>query len=102
MTINALPKLTDEQRRENLKKAKKARETRAKLLNRVRSGELSFAAAIEEPDASRIPVRTLVLSVPGCGRAKTEALLASVDVKESRRVRGLGKHQKAMLVEALS
>ena len=101
-TKGTLPKLTTEQAREAVKKATAARAERKCFLDKVRSGELSFADAVEDPLAARVRIRTLVLAVPGYGKAKTDALLGSVGVMEGRRVMGLGSHQKKALVDALS
>ena len=102
MQDSTLPKITDEQRRLNLEKAVRVRAERKALLDRIADGELTFAEAIEDPTASRIPVRRVVMAVPGWGKAKTKALLERVGVSENRRVRGLGKRQAAALVDALS
>lgn len=102
MQANKLPKITDAQRKANLEKAMRARTERHAFLERVASGELTFAEAVSDPIAARIPVRRLVMAVPGWGKAKTEALLSRVGVHENRRVRGLGTRQLAALVEALS
>jgi regulator of protease activity HflC (stomatin/prohibitin superfamily) len=100
----ALPQLTDEQRKEALKKAAAARSARAALRAQVKSGELSFAdvlAKAGDPVVDKIKVITLIESLPGYGKAKATKLLADLDISDTRRVKGLGDKQNAALLERL-
>ncbi|MDR0350723.1 MAG: integration host factor, partial [Coriobacteriales bacterium] len=74
----ALPQLSDEARKEALKKAAAARSARAALRAQVKSGELSFAdvlAKVGDPVVDKIKVITLIESLPGYGKAKAAKLL---------------------------
>jgi DNA uptake protein ComE-like DNA-binding protein len=100
----ALPQLSDEARKEALKKAAAARSARAALRAQVKGGELSFAdvlAKAGDPVVDKIKVITLVESLPGYGKAKAAKLLAELDISDTRRVKGLGEKQKAALLERL-
>jgi DNA uptake protein ComE-like DNA-binding protein len=100
----ALPQLSDEARKEALKKAAAARSARAALRAQVKSGELSFAdvlAKTGDPVVDKIKVITLVESLPGYGKAKAAKLLAELDISDTRRVKGLGEKQKAALLDRL-
>ncbi|MDR1015621.1 MAG: integration host factor [Coriobacteriales bacterium] len=100
----ALPQLSDEARKEALKKAAAARSARAALRAKVKSGELSFAdvlAKAGDPVVDKIKVVTLIESLPGYGKAKAAKLLADLDISDTRRVKGLGEKQKAALLERL-
>ncbi|MDR2587652.1 MAG: integration host factor [Coriobacteriales bacterium] len=100
----ALPPLSDEARKEALKKAAAARSARAALRAQVKSGELSFAdvlAKAGDPIVDKIKVIALVESLPGYGKAKAAKLLAELDISDTRRVKGLGEKQKAALLERL-
>jgi hypothetical protein len=100
----ALPQLSDEARKEALKKAAAARSARAELRAKVKSGELSFAdvlAKIGDPVVDKIKIITLIESLPGYGKAKAAKLLADLDISDTRRVKGLGEKQKAALLERL-
>jgi ribosomal protein S13 len=44
-------------------------------------------------------VLALLESLPGVGRVTAKAIMAEIGISESRRVRGLGPHQAAKLVE---
>ncbi len=100
----ALPQLTAEQRAEALKKAAAARSARAAIREKVKSGELTFAAVLAkagDPVVDKIKVVTLIESLPGYGKAKAAKLLAELDISDTRRVKGLGEKQKAALLERL-
>jgi DNA uptake protein ComE-like DNA-binding protein len=100
----ALPQLSDEARKEALKKAAAARSARAELRARVKSGEISFAdvlAKAGDPVVDKIKIITLIESLPGYGKAKAAKLLAELDISDTRRVKGLGEKQKAALLERL-
>ncbi|MDR0346989.1 MAG: integration host factor [Coriobacteriales bacterium] len=99
-----LPRLSDEERKEALKKAAAARSARAALRAKVKSGELSFAdvlAQAGDPVVDKIKVITLIESLPGYGKAKAAKLLTDLDISDTRRVKGLGEKQKAALLERL-
>jgi DNA uptake protein ComE-like DNA-binding protein len=100
----ALPQLSDEARKEALKKAAAARSARAALRAQVKSGEISFASVLAkagDPVVDKIKVITLIESLPGYGKAKAAKLLAELDISDTRRVKGLGEKQKAALLERL-
>ena len=100
----ALPQLTDEQRKEALEKAAKARHERAELRDKIKSGEVSLQEALdsEDPIASRMKVSTLIESLPGYGKAKAAKIMDELGISPSRRVKGLGARQREQLLEALA
>ena len=100
----ALPDLTDEQRQAALKKAAEARQKRAELRAKIKSGDMSFAdvmAQSDDPIVARMKVSTLLESLPGYGKAKAAKIMELVDITESRRVQGLGARQREALMERL-
>jgi hypothetical protein len=100
----ALPPLSEEARKEALKKAAEARSARAARRADVKSGKLSFADVLKkagDPVVDKIKVITLIESLPGYGKAKAAKLLVDLDISETRRVKGLGEKQKAALLERL-
>lgn len=100
----AIPTLSDEQRKEALEKAKEARIKRAELRDQLRSGQLTLAQVIEKKDdpiIGRMKVATLIETLPGYGKAKSEKIMAELQIAESRRLRGLGQRQQAALLERL-
>ena len=100
----ALPKLTDAQRADALKKAAKARQERAKLREEIKSGKMSFAQVMkksDDPVVARMRVATLLESLPGFGKAKAAKIMSELEISESRRVQGLGARQREQLLERL-
>lgn len=99
----ALPSLTPEQRAQALEKAAEARRVRAEVKNRLKYSQGSLAEVIEQgrtDDAiGKLKVVALLESLPGVGRVKARAIMEEVGIAESRRVRGLGPHQAAALIE---
>ena len=68
---NHLPNLSSEERAHALELAIQARRRYAALKARVKSGELTFTDAMDEEDAKRILVTSLLQSVPGIGHHAT-------------------------------
>lgn len=99
----ALPPLTPEQRSAALEKAAAARATRAQVKNRLKYGQTTLSAVIEEAKTDeavgKLKVSALLEALPGVGKVKAAAIMAQVGISESRRVRGLGPHQIEALVE---
>lgn len=100
----ALPNLSEADRKAALKKAAEARKKRAQLRDDIKSGKVSFAAVMkkaDDPIVARMKVSTLLESLPGYGKAKAAKIMDDLDISDSRRVRGLGARQRAMLMERL-
>jgi DNA uptake protein ComE-like DNA-binding protein len=99
----ALPPLTPEQRSAALEKAAAARATRAEVKSRLKYGQTTLSAVIEEAKTDeaigKLKVSALLEALPGVGKVKASAIMAQVGISESRRVRGLGPHQVEALVE---
>ena len=95
---NHLPNLSDKERAHALELAMKARKRRAVLKARMKSGELAFTDALNEEDAKRIEVVSLLKCVPGIGASKAEFIMRLYRISKSRRVGGLGIRQREALV----
>ncbi|OUZ09753.1 30S ribosomal protein S13 [Aeromicrobium sp. PE09-221] len=98
----ALPPLSDEQRREALAKAARARVARAEVKNRLKHsgasiGEVLKLAGSDEAIA-KIKVLDLLQSMPGVGKITAKEIMDRLGIAESRRLRGLGPHQRRDLV----
>ncbi len=100
----ALPQLSEEQRAENLKKAAAARHARAELREKIKNGEVSLEEVLNSDDsaATRMPVRALIESLSGYGKAKAAKIMEELDISPKRRVQGLGARQRERLLEILS
>ncbi len=100
----AIPKLSDAQRKEALEKAKEARIKRAEIRDQLRNGKLTLKQVIDkknDPIIGRMKVSTLIETLPGYGKAKSEKIMSELQIAESRRLRGLGERQEAALLERL-
>lgn len=99
----ALPKLTPEQRAQALEKAAQARAVRAEVKNRLKYSGAKLSEVIEDGKTNdaigKLKVLALLEALPGVGRVTARTIMADIGISESRRVRGLGPHQSAKLVE---
>ena len=100
----ALPQLSEEQRAANLKKAAEARHARAELREKIKTGQvdLKYVLDSDDPAATRMPVRALIESLPGYGKAKAAKIMDELGISATRRVKGLGARQREQLIEQLS
>jgi len=100
----ALPNLSEADRRKALEKAALARQERAELRRKIKSGAISFADvmnSVDDPIVARMKVATLLESLPGFGKAKALKIMAELEISESRRVQGLGARQRDLLMQRL-
>ncbi len=100
-----LPKLTEAQRQEALKKAAEARQKRADLRKRLKGGEVGVKDIInrtDDPIISRMKVSSLLESLPGIGKARAQKIMQEAGISSTRRVQGLGSKQKEMLISLVS
>ena len=99
----ALPPLTAEQRAAALEKAAAARRERAQVKNRLKSSAGSLDEVIrqgqEDDVVGKMKVSALLESLPNVGKVRARQIMAEIGISESRRVRGLGAHQIAALVQ---
>lgn len=99
----ALPNLTDAERKAALEKAVEARRKRADFKNQVSSGELTaekaLATAAGDETLCKMKVTDFLRTLPGIGKAKAQEALATLEIAETRRVRGLGKVQHSQIVD---
>lgn len=100
------PQLSDEQRAGALARATAARAARAQARADLKSGRLSLSQLLERADAdsqlAAMRVSALLAALPGYGKVRAAALLAELRIAESRRLRGLGPHQRAALLQRIN
>ena len=95
------PPLSEEQRRDALKKAAEARRKRAELKEQLKSGRTTLRELLERTSdgvVGKMKVSTVLESLPGVGRVRARKLMERLDISESRRMRGLGAKQKENLL----
>lgn len=99
----ALPELTPEQRAEALEKAARARRERAAVKNRLKNSQGSLREVIDSSQSNEIigkmKVSALLEAMPGVGKVKAAQIMDEIGIAATRRVRGLGNHQIAALLE---
>ena len=70
----------------------------------LKNGELTLQQVIDmkdDPIVGRMKVSTLIETLPGYGKAKSEKIMTELQIADSRRLRGLGERQQAALLERL-
>lgn len=97
--------LTAQERTAALLKAAAARSARADIKNQLKSGNTTVAEVLTAGDGDaaigRLKVTELLEALPGVGRVRAAAIMGAVGIAPTRRVRGLGIHQRRALVEIL-
>ena len=100
------PALTPEQRSAALEKAAAARKARAEIKERLKMGSLSLGELLKLSDDDEVIGKTKVLAVlealPGVGKVKARRKMEEIGIAETRRLRGLGKEQRAKLLDAFA
>jgi len=96
------PSLSPEQRSAALAKAAAARRARAELKERLKLGSVSLSELLDQTDSDELVGKTKVLAVleslPGVGKVKARRTMEKLEIAETRRMRGLGKQQRAALL----
>ncbi len=97
------PQLTDEQRRAALEKAAEARRVRAEVKELLKTGSLSLDDVFVRAETDELVAGTktyaILVSMPGVGKVKAKRIMEEYGIAESRRIRGLGTRQRAVLLE---
>lgn len=98
------PALTDEQRAAAREKAMAARQARAGLKEDLKAGSLHltdvFERAAGDPIVAGTKMLTILESLPGVGKVKARRTMDTLGIAQSRRVRGVGEHQRERLLAA--
>ena len=96
------PQISDEARRAALAKAAAAKRARFEIKERLKAGELSLSellSDIDDPIVARTKVLPILESLPQVGKVKARRTMESVGIAENRRLGGLGRKQRAELIE---
>ena len=98
------PSLSPEQRAQALEKAAQARRQRAELKEKLKMGSLTLRELLTMSDENEVVGKTKVLAaleaLPGVGKVKARRTMEEIGIAETRRLRGLGKEQRAKLLDA--
>lgn len=100
----AVPPLTEEQKKEALRKAQSIRSGRTGLRKELKSGLLSLSSLLERMDDEMVRgMRVLYLleSLPKIGKITARHIMEEIGIDESRRLQGLGSRQREALIAKL-
>ena len=100
------PPQTPEARAAALAKAAVSRRVRAEAKEKLKIGSMNLAELYEASDRgdeagemlSKLKVVSVLESLPGVGKVRARKLMDELDIKESRRIRGLGTNQRKALL----
>src|SRR5699024_373919 len=99
----ALPKLTDEQRKQALAKAAEARKARAELKASLKRGDTTLKDVLEKAETDEIigktKVSALLEALPKVGKVKAREIMEDLEIAQTRRLRGLGDRQRRAPLE---
>lgn len=99
----ALPKLTDEQRKQALAKAAEARKARAELKENLKRGGTNLKEVLDQAQTDEIigktKVSALLEALPKVGKVKAKEIMEELEIAQTRRLRGLGERQRRALLE---
>ena len=101
------PPQTPEARAAALEKAALSCRVRAEAKEKLKIGALNLEELFAASDAgdtegemlAKLKVVSVLESLPGVGKVRARKLMEELDIKESRRVRGLGSNQRKALLE---
>jgi guanylate kinase len=97
------PKLTPAEQARALEIAKLARQERAAMKAELRKGSLSFAQFLSASDINpvlaKMRVVELLESLPGYGKIRAQAIMEKFNISPTRRIQGLGRHQRSALLK---
>jgi hypothetical protein len=93
--------LTPEQRAAALDKAAAARRARAELREQLKQSKITlaevFTAGERDEAIGKMRVSAVLESMPGVGKIRAQRIMERLSISASRRVRGLGAHQRSAL-----
>jgi len=101
------PPQTPESRLAALEKAAASRRVRAEAKEKLKIGSLNLAELFSAADGSdeaadmlaKLKVFSVLESLPGVGKVRARRIMEELEIKETRRVRGLGTNQRKALLE---
>ncbi len=97
------PAMSLEKRREALAIAAASRKMRAEFKSELNAGRLSLAQLLElidsNPALAKMRVAEMLESMPGYGKIRASALMDRLGISPTRRVQGLGRHQRIALLK---
>jgi guanylate kinase len=100
------PVLTEAERAAALAKARTSRSHRAEIKAKVRAGSLTVEQVLDlassDEAVAKMRVSELLESMSGVGKVRAIAILDRIGISRTRRVMGLGHHQRSALIKEFS
>ena len=97
------PILTQEERDAALLKAKESRKRRSEIKTFVKTQKMTLEDVISKAQSDdallKMRVIELIESIPGVGKVRAVALMERLNISLTRRIGGLGAHQRANLIK---
>lgn len=97
-----LPELSDEERAAAADAALAARRRRAEIKAELASGRLSLADVMamvdSDPAVAKLRVSDMLGALPRIGPVRAEAIMGTLGIAPTRRMRGLGDRQRRALL----
>lgn len=101
----ALRPLTDEERASARVKAARSRQVRAEAKRALKKREIGVAEFLDrasgEEALQRIRVEDMLKALPSIGEIRARSIMEELRIAPSRRLRGLGTHQRTSLIAYL-
>ncbi|WP_196840544.1 integration host factor, actinobacterial type [Arthrobacter sp. CAN_A1] len=102
----SLKPLSDSERTQAREKATAARAIRAEVKVKLKSGETTVGEVVNgmsrDVAVGRLKVIDMLKALPGVGEVRAAGIMNDVGIAATRRVRGLGVHQRQALIEHLA
>jgi hypothetical protein len=99
----ALPVQTPEDRAAALEKAARSRKERAEVKNRLKTGQMTVEdvldLALTNEVIAGMKVLAMLQSLHGIGKVRARETMVRLGIAENRKIGGLGKNQRTVLVE---
>ena len=97
------PRLSPEERADALAIAKASRQERAQVKQEIQRGNLTISQFLDMSSFNSVLAKMRVLelleSVPGYGKIRAHGLMEKLQISSTRRVQGLGRHQRLALLK---
>lgn len=100
----ALPRLSTAERQAALRKALEVRRQRAGIRAQLKKGAMSLSEVLSKADdkvVGRMKVSSVLESMPGIGKVRSNSILNDLGISQSRRVKGLGVRQRDALLKRI-
>lgn len=95
------PRLSREQRLQNLEIAMETRRQRSLIKKQINQGEITIQQVLNttNPYLQKMRIKTILESIIGIGDKKSSLIMETLRIAKNRTIKGLGEKQKKALIE---